>query len=152
MSLDDLAAEVRRLRAAIRTRRDSVGPAPSPYVADFDGTGYELAHEPNDLARLFIERANAGDLEGLIVLFEPDALVSSPDGDASGHAEIRRKYLSVLARKPRFSLGEQQPAMINGEIALTCTYFADGGAAAEVARQQPDGSWLWMIDKGSISG
>jgi len=34
---------------------------------------------------------------------------------------------------------------------LTSTYFADGAAAAEVARQ-PDGTWLWMIDKGNIAG
>jgi hypothetical protein len=41
--------------------------------------------------------------------------------------------------------------MINGDIALTSTYFPDGGAAAEVARRQPDGNWLWMIDKGTIA-
>ena len=114
---------------------------------------HEPATEPNDIARFFVDRGNAGDLEGLVALFEPDAVVALPgDGNTSGHAEIRRKYAGVLARKPRFSLGEQQPAMINGDIALTSTYFADGGAAAEVARRQPDGTWLWMIDKGNIAG
>ena len=114
---------------------------------------HEPATEPNDLARFFVDRANAGDLEGLVALFEPAAVVALPGGgNTSGHAEIRLKYAGVLARKPRFSLGEQQPAMINGDIALTSTYFADGGAAAEVARRQPDGTWLWMIDKGNIAG
>ena len=104
---------------------------------------YEVATEPNDLARLFIERANAGDLEGLVVLFEPDAVIALPGGgSARGHDAIRDKYAGVLARRPEFSLGRQQPAMINGNIALTCTSFDNGGAAAEVARRQPDGAWL----------
>lgn len=114
---------------------------------------YERAKEPNDLARFFIERANAGDLDGLGVLFEPDALVAAASGlDIAGHEAIRAKYAAVLARAPRFSLGHQQRAMINGDIALTSTWFDDGGAAAEVARRQPDGTWLWMIDKGQIAG
>ena len=113
---------------------------------------YRPATEPNELTRLFVERANAGDLDGLVVLFEPDAVIALPGGrSTSGHAEIRRKYESVLARKPEFSVGEQQPALVHGDIALTCTYFTDGGAAAEVARRQSDGTWLWMIDKGMIA-
>jgi ketosteroid isomerase-like protein len=118
-----------------------------------DDRRYELATEPNDLARFFVERGNAGDLDGVVALFEADAVVALPDGGSTrGHVEIRRKYAAVLSGKPRFSLGEQQPAMINGDIALTSTYFAGGGAAAEVARRQPDGTWLWMIDKGTIAG
>jgi ketosteroid isomerase-like protein len=114
---------------------------------------YARAKEPNDLARFFIERANAGDLEGLVVLFEPDAVVAAPGGpDITGHEAIRAKYEAVLARAPQFSLGHQQRAMVNGDIALTCIWFEDGDAAAEVARRQPDGTWLWMIDKGQIAG
>ncbi|MGA5304896.1 YybH family protein [Nucisporomicrobium flavum] len=117
---------------------------------------HEPAAEPNDLARSFVERANAGDLDGIVALFEPDAIVSGPGGDGvvTGHEAIRAKYAAVLARRPQFSLGNQQPAMINGDLALTSTWFddADGGAAAEVARRQPDGTWLWTIDKGQIRG
>jgi ketosteroid isomerase-like protein len=118
-----------------------------------DEQQYERATEPNDLARFFVDRANAGDLEGLVVLFEPEAVVSLPGGgSASGHAEIRRKYQGVLKHRPEFSLGDQQPALIHGDTALTCTSFNDGGAAAEVARRQPDGTWLWMIDTGMLAG
>ena len=112
---------------------------------------HELAKEPNDLARFFVERADAGDLEGIVALFEPDAVMTGPDGgDITGHDAIRAKYAAVLARRPQFSLGNQQQAMIHGDLALTSTWFDDGGAAAEVARRQPDGSWLWLIDKGQI--
>ncbi len=113
----------------------------------------EPAREPNDLARFFVDRANAGDLDGIVALFEPEAVVSDPnDGVIVGHQAIRAKYALVLARRPQFSLGNQQPAMIHGDIALTSTWFddEDGGAAAEVARRQPDGTWLWLIDKGQI--
>jgi ketosteroid isomerase-like protein len=111
----------------------------------------EPAREPNDLARLFVERANAGDLEGLVALFASDAVVASPTGpDVVGHDAIRAKYAAVLARAPRFDLGIQQPAMIRGDLALTTISFDDGGAAAEVAQRQPDGTWLWIIDKGQI--
>src|SRR5690242_5128785 len=107
------------------------------------------ARDPNDLARFFVERANAGDLEGLVALFEPHAVVASPGGpDVIGRESIREKYAAVLERAPHFSLGHQQPAMIHGDLALTSTWFDDGGAAAEVARRQLDGTWLWAIDKG----
>ena len=114
---------------------------------------HETAREPNDLARIFVERANAGDLEGIVALFEPDAVMAGVDGgDIAGHEAIRVKYATVLAGCPRFGLGNQQPAMICGDLALTSTWFDDGGAAAEVARRQPDGTWLWLIDKGQIGG
>ena len=77
--------------------------------------------------------------------------MTGPDGgEITGHEDIRAKYTVVLARGPRFSLGNQQPAMIHGDIALTSTWFDDGGAAAEVARRQTDGTWLWLIDKGQL--
>ena len=102
---------------------------------------------------MFVERATAGDLEGIVALFEEDAIMNGSDGrDITGHDAIRAKYAAVLARRPQFSLGNQQPAMINGDIALTSTWFDDGGAAAEVARRQSDGTWRWLIDKGQIGG
>ena len=42
----------------------------------------EVAHDPEDLARLFLARANAGDAEGLAALYEPDAVLVGPDGHA----------------------------------------------------------------------
>jgi len=30
--------------------------------------------------------------------------------------------------------------------------LADGNATVEVARRQPDGAWLWMIDQPSVLG
>jgi hypothetical protein len=37
-------------------------------------------------------------------------------------------------------------------LAFTSTHLAGGGATAEVACRQPDGTWLWMIDQPNVLG
>ena len=104
--------------------------------------------QPEDLGRYFLERANAGDVEGLVALYEPGAVLASPSGGlATGHDEIRRVYTELLAGKPSFSSAGQQPVIRNGDLALTSTRLPGGGATVEVARRQPDGSWRWVIDQ-----
>jgi ketosteroid isomerase-like protein len=113
----------------------------------------EPAAHPNDLGRFFLERANAGDVEGLVALYESDAILAFPAGRAAtGAGEIRRAYEALLADRPSFEPGEQQPALVNGDLALTSTRLVGGGATAEVARRQPDGTWLWMIDQPVVLG
>ena len=36
--------------------------------------------------------------------------------------------------------------------ALTSTRLPGGGATVEVARRQPDGTWLWVLDQPNILG
>jgi ketosteroid isomerase-like protein len=108
------------------------------------------AHDPEDLARLFVERANAGDEEGLVALYEPDAVLAVPGGAVVGAARIRRFYADLLAARPRFEPGEQHPALRSGDLALTATRLVGGGATAEVARQQPDGTWRWLLDRPDV--
>jgi ketosteroid isomerase-like protein len=114
---------------------------------------HEPAHAPNDLARFFVDRANAGDVGGLVALYEPDAVLEFPAGRiARGADEIRQVYRELLAGRPRFEPGEQLAALVNGDLALTSTRLAGGGATAEVARRQPDGTWLWAIDQPTVLG
>jgi len=40
----------------------------------------EPAAQPEDLGRYFLERANAGDVEGIVALFEPEAVLALPPG------------------------------------------------------------------------
>lgn len=115
------------------------------------GGEHPKATRPEELARFFVERANAGDVEGLVALYEPDAVLAFPSGQVSIGAEaIRRTYRELLAGKPRFTAGRQRPALRNGDLALTSTRLRGGGATAEVARRQPDGSWLWAIDQPNV--
>lgn len=111
----------------------------------------EPAHQPDDLARLFIKRANAGDAEGLAALYEPDAVLALPPGRvARGRDVIREFYAQLLATPAHFALEKQLPTLVLGDLALTATRLPGGGATAEVARRQPDGTWLWMLDRPSF--
>ncbi len=115
------------------------------------GEAAERALQPEDLDRLFLERANTGDVEGVVDLYEPHAVLAFPPGNlAIGAPAIREVYADLLAGRPRFT-GEIRPAIRNGEIAITSTTRA-GNATVEVARRQPDGTWLWMIDQPSVRG
>jgi len=115
-----------------------------------DGGGAtERALQPEDLDRLFLERANAGDVDGVVDLYEPDAVLAFPPGRlAAGRAAIREVYADLLASRPRLT-GAIRPAIRNGDIAITSTVRA-GNATVEVARRQPDGTWLWLIDQPSV--
>ncbi len=105
-------------------------------MTDFDDR--ERAAEPEDLGRLFLERANAGGVDGVTALYEPDAVVASAGGDLVNGAEaIRRMYEALLADPPQFA-GEVGPALPRGDLALTSTRFP-GGATAGIARRQSDG-------------
>lgn len=105
----------------------------------------EQATRPEDLSRFLVERANAGDVDGLVALYEPGAVLAVPAGQVAIGAEaIRQAYEQLLAGRPTFIAGDQRPALVNGELALTSTHIP-GGATAEVARRQPGGTWLWAV-------
>jgi ketosteroid isomerase-like protein len=110
-------------------------------------TDLKAAREPEDLARLFNERANAGDVDGLIALYEPEAVVAVGEVVATGQAEIRTFYADLLARRSNFPAVDAPPALRNGSVALTFARLPNGNVSVEAARQQPDGNWLWFIDQ-----
>ncbi len=110
------------------------------------------AKEPEDLARLFLERANKGDADGLAALYEIDAILVGPQGQiVRGREAIRDFYAGLLKERPMFQPGEQRPALRNGDLALTSSRLSNGNVTAEVARRQIDGSWLWTIDQPAIA-
>ncbi len=109
------------------------------------------AREPEDLGEFFIQRGNAGDVEGLVALYEPDAVLAFPPGRVcAGHDEIRAAYTELLASRPVFTSAGQRPALRNGDLALTSTRLPGGGTTVEIARRQPDGSWLWAVDQPAL--
>jgi ketosteroid isomerase-like protein len=116
-----------------------------------DDRGCEPAKRPEDLSDFFLQRASAGDVEGVVALYAPDAVLAFPPGQlAVGHDQIKAVYTEFLAGRPALGSTEQQPAIINGDIALTSTRLPGGGATVEVARLQPDGTWRWVIDQPSV--
>lgn len=113
-------------------------------------TEYEKAMRPEDLTRLFVERANAKDAAGIAALYEAGAAMAYPPGEQTvGRDAIRAFWEKALPEAPRFEPEAPLPTLItaSGDIALTSTPPKDGaGARAQVVRRQPDGSWLRLLD------
>ncbi|HKE09374.1 MAG TPA: nuclear transport factor 2 family protein [Candidatus Acidoferrum sp.] len=108
--------------------------------------------DPQELERLLVVREHAGDVDGMAALYEPDAVLDAGDGQIKeGREAIRQFFADLVATGKKFQMGEQQPATICGNLALTSTRLPDGTVTAEVARRQIDGTWLWVIDRFSIS-
>ena len=115
-------------------------------------TTREVANEPEDITRLFVERVNAGDVEGLVALYEPTAVMAYPPGTITeGEEAIRGLFEQMLAAKPEFPQEEPLPTIRSGDIALTSTRALDGtGGRAQVVRRQPDGGWKRLIDRPGV--
>lgn len=109
----------------------------------------EKAWKPEDLTRLFVERANAKDAAGLAALYEEDAVMAYPPGAVTtGREAIRELWEKILPNVGSFQPEPPLPTLVSGDIALTSTPPKDGaGARAQVVRRQPDGSWLRLLDQ-----
>jgi uncharacterized protein (TIGR02246 family) len=113
---------------------------------------------PVELDRLFEQALNAGDIDALVALYEPQAaLMPSPGKVVVGAAAIREALAGFLAAKPTITTSGKLVAQ-TGDIALLANRWTlkmtgpDGkpttmtGNAVEVARRQPAGHWLFAMD------
>jgi SnoaL-like domain len=117
-----------------------------------DGARHEPARDPQDLERMLIARQWAGDVEGMVALFEPQAVIDAGDRKfLRGHDAIRAFFAEAVASGRKFQIGEQRAALLAGDLALTSTRLPDSSVTSEVARRQSDGTWLWIIDRYSVS-
>ncbi len=107
------------------------------------------ATTPDDLTRLFVERANAGDVEGMLDLYEPDAVMAFPPGQLTvGRAAIGALFEQMVSARPTFQPEAPLQTLIVGDLALTATRARDeAGARAQVARRGPDGTWRRVLDR-----
>jgi hypothetical protein len=113
----------------------------------------ERAVRPEDLSPLLLARLNAGDVEGAVSLYEPEAVLALPEGrTATGTGQIRDALARLVADRPVFQPGIQQPTLRQDGLALTSSHLRNGNVAVEVARCQPDGTWLWVLDQPNVTG
>ena len=117
------------------------------------------ATRPHDLPKLFARGLNAGDVDLVVSLYEPDGVVA-PDAArvVAGQGAIRTMVESFLATRPRFRLRDSE-IVETGDIALvrarwTMTTADSAGVTTEmelaptlVTRRQPDGHWLVVVDR-----
>lgn len=114
---------------------------------------------PEALMAAFADRLNAGDLDGLVALYEPDAVFEAQPGVvAHGHAAIRDALGQLLTLGPTIS-AETVQVLTGGDVALVVNEWTmtgtapdgeavhQGGRSADVVRRQPDGRWLVVVDK-----
>ena len=106
------------------------------------------SREPEEVTRLFVDRANAHDLDGLVALYEPNAVMAYPPGTVSvGRERIRAILERMLVQVPRFEQEETLVTLRADGLAMTTTRRRDGqGIRVQLLRQQPDGSWLRLFD------
>jgi len=113
---------------------------------------------PVELDRLFEHALNAGDIDALVALYEPQAaLMPSPGNVVVGAAAIREALAGFLAAKPTITTSGKLVAQ-TGDVALLANRWTlnmtgpDGkpttmtGNAVELARRQPAGHWLFAMD------
>src|SRR6202161_792359 len=87
----------------------------------------ERAKDPEDLTRLFVERAKNGDADGLTELYAPDAVMAYPPGQETvGRAAIRPVLEQLLSRSSDFKPETPLPTIRYGGLALTSTRALDG--------------------------
>lgn len=111
------------------------------------------ATQPGEASKLFEERFAAGDLDGLMDLYEDAAVFTNAQGVHAGPAAIREVLAGYLSTGASISMNESVAFEV-GDLALVhwawTMDFPDGreaaGATAEVLRRQSDGSWKFLID------
>jgi uncharacterized protein (TIGR02246 family) len=117
------------------------------------------ARRPDELDRLFAQALNAGNIDALLALYEPNAVLAPQPGQVvTGAQSIREALQGFIAMKPTLTILETKTVMQTGEIALNSAKWRltgtgpDGspttmdGESAEVARRQADGTWRMVID------
>ena len=113
---------------------------------------------PQDMNSAFADAFNSGNIDNLLALYEPTAvLVPVPGEVVEGVPAIRAALERLLALKGHMT-SENQYALVHGDIALLRAKVRLVGTApdghpmvinnhtAEVIRRQPDGSWLYILD------
>ncbi|MBF6397458.1 DUF4440 domain-containing protein [Nocardia cyriacigeorgica] len=119
-------------------------------------SGETVATTPEQLGELFSQRLAEGDLEGLAALYEPTAtFVPQPGNVVSGAGEIRANLEGYIKSGARVELKVKKIHTVGDIAVLSCDGSATGlgpdgqtlnTTTTEVARRQPDGRWLYLVD------
>ena len=116
------------------------------------------ALNPEQLHQLFAEAFNARDMDAILALYEPDACMeSAPDQHIEGIEGIRGVLTVFFTFRGQIRM-ETRKAVRTAGVGLLKGYWSlngtapDGspltleGLSTEVVRQQPDGTWRYVID------
>jgi ketosteroid isomerase-like protein len=110
--------------------------------------------DPKDMHAKFVALFNAGDVDGLMSLYEPEAVMNpSPGKEVRGTEAIGAALNGFLGLGGQIAIdtlvvfeGPGGIAMTHGAWKLTGGSMELSGKTAEVLRRQADGRWLYIID------
>jgi ketosteroid isomerase-like protein len=113
---------------------------------------------PEEVLNSVTEGINAGNLESLMTLYEPLACFASQPGKLTKTPEgIRESLRSFIDMNGKLDLNVKRVLRAN-DLALVITEWSFNGTgpdrkpvdmtakSADVLRQQPDGTWRFVID------
>ncbi len=110
------------------------------------------AYNPAEIHTLFRHAFNVGDVDTLVALYEPNAVLVVDGEEVIGRERIRKALESFVARRGRMTLetravvdSQQGLAVLHGSWVIEpATDMADEvatrGLSTEVVRKQPDGT------------
>jgi uncharacterized protein (TIGR02246 family) len=117
-----------------------------------------MTTRPQDLYPALSEAYNAGDLEAVLSLYDPEAVfVIKPGRVTATRAELRAALQHLVALRgrltvdPRTFVGSGDVTLVSGTFTLTGrredgTTFERRSKFADVLCRQPDGRWLIAVD------
>jgi uncharacterized protein (TIGR02246 family) len=107
---------------------------------------------PQEVHVLFERAFNAGDVEAILALYEPGAILVTGGESVTGQDAIRAAFIGFLSAGARMKLdtravieSSEGLAVLHGEWSLGPP-SGTHGLSTEVVRRQPDGSWKFVID------
>jgi uncharacterized protein (TIGR02246 family) len=113
---------------------------------------------PEEVLKSVVEGINTGDLESLMTLYEPLACFASQPGQlAKSPNGIRESLRSFIDLNGKLNLKVKR-VLTASDLALVTTEWSFSGTgsdskrvditgkSADVLRQQPDGTWRFVID------
>ena len=110
------------------------------------------ASTPQEIHFLFERAFNLEDVEAILALYEPSAVLVASGKPVTGHDGIRDAFNVFLSSGARMRL-ETRAVIDSGEgLAVLHGAWSLGppsatqGLSTEVVRRQPDGSWMFVID------
>ena len=115
-------------------------------------------HDPARLHEHFSTSCNAGDLDALLGLYEPDAVIVERTGELTrGTGPIREHLYKLLAMQPAMQILSSR-TVLAGDLAVSSSHWRCDATApdgshvqleyhgSELSRRQPDGNWKIVID------
>jgi len=110
------------------------------------------ASSPQEIHILFERAFNSGDVEAILALYEPGAVLVTGGKSVTGHDGMREAYNAFLSGGARMKI-DTKTVIESGEgLAVLHGTWSLGppastqGLSTEVVRRQPDGSWMFVID------